>query len=246
MEESRDYFWAAPLIAGILTFISIFTPAFYASQLTVQEYYWMWGLAYILISGYNPTTLFILSEQPIAYTLPIFLTGFIPFIMILLGSLSLLFKAYTVRKGRLSAKDSANSWIAIGIIMIIGTIIYIIGIDITMMNYVEYQLLQIIPPPIILPNFWDVYSPSFAIIAPFIGAAICIIGAIASKASKPREVILPEKKEFMKYEKIVISSGETETFKFCSNCGYQIYRQEQRFCTNCGFELKGIPMTQYP
>ncbi|MFW9882398.1 MAG: zinc ribbon domain-containing protein [Candidatus Thorarchaeota archaeon] len=246
MEERKEYFWAAPLIAGILTFISVFTPAFSGNVYPVQEYYWMWGLAYVSVTGYYSRTLFIPFEQPSTYTIPIFLSGIIPFIVILIGSLALLAMSYRVKRGRINAKNSANSWIAIGITMIIGTIIYIISIDITMMNYVEYQLLQIYPPPIILPNFWEVYNPNFAIIAPFIGAAICIIGAIASKVSKPREVIFPEKRDFFKPEKVVISADLTKSFRFCPNCGHQIIKEEQRFCTNCGFELKSTPMKQYP
>jgi len=193
MEDVRDYIWVAPLIAGILTLISFFTPAFYASQMGISEYNWMWGLSHVSISGYGSRTFFIPLEEPMQYTLPIFLTGIFTAIFILIGSIGFIAMANSIRKGIKKAKDSANAWIGMGILMIVGAIIYIIGIDITMMNYAEYQYLLLYPPPAILPPFWSVYNPGFAIIAPFLGAGISIVAGIASKIMKPREVILPMK-----------------------------------------------------
>jgi predicted RNA-binding Zn-ribbon protein involved in translation (DUF1610 family) len=252
MGNARDYIWVAPLIAGILTLISFFTPAVYGMGYGIQEYDWMWGLSYVSITGYGSRTFFIPLEQPTNYTLPIFLSGIFPAIIILFGAIIFIFTANKVRIGRKTAKDCANTWIGMGIMMIIGTIIYIIGIDITMMNLAEYQYLQIFPPPALLPNFWSVYSPGFATIAPFIGAALSIIGGIASKTIKPREVILPMKKELMAPKREIgvtgdeISKSTLTSFKFCPNCGHKIISQEHRFCTNCGFELRGIPMTPLP
>ncbi|MFX1304917.1 MAG: zinc ribbon domain-containing protein [Promethearchaeota archaeon] len=249
MGAPRDYIWVTPLIAGILTLISFFTPAVYGTGYGIQEYFWMWGLHYSS-SLYGSSTIFIPLEQPTNYMIPIFLSGIFTAIIILFGAIRFIFMANKVRVGRKSIKDCANTWIGMGIMMIIVTIIYIIAIDISVMNYVEYEWLLIYGPPVILPNFWSVYSPGFATIAPFIGAALSIIGGIASKTIKPREVILPMKKEFLKPEisqpseiaKDIVSS----TFKFCPECGHKIISQDQRFCTNCGFELKGIPMTQIP
>jgi hypothetical protein len=233
MKEARNYLWVAPLIAGILTLISFFTPAVYANLYGIQENYWMWGLASVNVTGYGSQTFLIPLEQPTAYTVPMFLTGFFPAIVIFISSILFIYMANAVRNGRKTAKDLANVWIGMGITIIIGTIIYIIGIDITMINYIEYMLGY----PISM-SIWDYYSPGFAVIAPFIAAALSIIGGIASKTLKTREVILSMKKEFpMAPEKVFNQPSEEITFKFCPNCGYKIVNPNNKFCTNCGFEI---------
>jgi hypothetical protein len=125
-----------------------------------------------------------------------------------------------------------------GLLLIMASIIYIIAIDITMMNYAKYQIEEIygyVPPG--MPDFWDVYEPSFAIIGPFIGAGLSIIGSIASKSIQRREVdiLVRESKEPI----IKTPIGEiSRRIKFCSECGNQLLYEGGQFCSHCGKEIK--------
>jgi hypothetical protein len=239
IKEPKDYIWALPLIGGILTLISLLTPAFYIDQMGIEEYYWLWGLFHVSITGYDSRTAFIATEDPSRYTMPIFLSGLIPAIMIFISSIMLIVSSNSVRKGRTELKNHENGWIAMGLLMIVASIIYIIAIDITMINYAKYQFEEIYgyPPPS-LPDLWDVYDPSFAIIAPFIGAGLSMIGSIASKAIQRREVdiYVPEKK-IGPITKTPI--GETSRrIKFCSECGHQLLYEGGQFCSHCGKAIK--------
>lgn len=238
IKDLRQYIWTLPFIGAILILISIFTPSVYVDQYPIEEYYWMWGLYYASISGYGSRTLFLAAEGPTNYTMPIFITGLIPLLLIFLASIALLLSANAVRTGRSDSKNRENLWIVMGIAMIVVPIIYIIGIDITMMRYVEYQLEQIYGyVPTGLPDFWDVYDPGFAVIAPFVGAALSIGGSIASKMIKPRELPI-----FVKQKQGIITKtpiGQiSRTINFCSECGHQLLYSGNRFCSHCGNEIK--------
>ena len=233
IKEPRDYIWALPIIGGVLILISFFTPAFYANLAGIEEYYWMWGLWYGSATGYGSDTLFIATEEPSQYMMPIFLSGIIPAVLILIGSIMLIASSNAVRTGRRDIKNVGNGWIGMGIMIIVASIIYIIGIDITMMNYIEYAIGPI-PPGF---DIWDVYDPGFAIIAPFIGAGLSIAGSIASKTIKPREepIFIREQKGPIIKKPI----GEiSHKINFCSECGHQLLHEGHRFCSHCGNELK--------
>jgi hypothetical protein len=205
----------------------------------IEEYAWMWGLLYTSVPGYGSRTVFIANEQPRNFTMPIFLTGIIPFLIILVGSIALLISANAVRTGRSEIKHRENLWIIMGITMIITTIIYIIGIDITVTNFVEYQLEELYGyVPEGLADFWDSYDAGFATIAPFLGAALSIGGSIASKKIQPREIpIYIREKPGGMITKTPI--GQTSRkINFCPECGHQILYDGSRFCSFCGKELK--------
>jgi hypothetical protein len=142
-----------------------------------------------------------------------------------------------VRTGRRDIKNAENGWIGMGLMMIVASIIYIIGTDITWMNFVEYvyeQALGYVPP---LRNFWDVFDPGFAVIAPFIGAGLSLAGSIASKTIKPRRepIFVGEKKGMITKKPI----GEiSHQINFCSECGHQLLYKGTKFCSNCGNEIK--------
>ena len=234
IKELREYIWALPLIGGILILISIFTPAYSANMYPVEEYYWMCGLNYVSVSGYGSQSLFIAAEEPTRYTMPIFLSGLIPLITILICSVALAISANSVRTGRTLSKHRENLWIVMGITLIIAPIIFIIAIDYTIMAYLEYQLGPI-PPSL---DFWDVYDPGFAVIAPFIGAVLSIAGSIASKKMQPREVpILARQTQGGIITKTPI--GEiSHKIKFCSECGHQLLYEGAKFCPHCGEAIK--------
>ncbi|MFX0082379.1 MAG: zinc ribbon domain-containing protein [Candidatus Hodarchaeota archaeon] len=233
IREPRDYIWVLPLIGGVLILISFFTPALYADQMGIEEYYWMWGLWYGSAAGYGSDTLFIATEEPSKYMMPIFYSGLIPAVLILIGSIILIASSNAVRTGRRDIKNAENGWIGMGIMMIVASIIYIIAIDITVMNYVEYAY-GTLPPGL---DLWDVYEPGFAVIAPFIGAVLSISGSIASKTIKPRRepIFVGEKKEIITKKPIGEVSHE---INFCSECGHQLLYKGSKFCSNCGSEIK--------
>ncbi|MFX1346617.1 MAG: zinc ribbon domain-containing protein [Promethearchaeota archaeon] len=232
IKEPREYIWVLPLIGGVLILISFFTPAFYANLLGNEEYYWMWGLWY----GSTPTdskTIFMATEEPARYMMPIFLSGIIPAVLILIGSIFIIASSMLVKTGRIDIRSVENGWIGMGIMMIVASIIYIIAIDITLLNYLEFQI-GALPPGF---SIWDLYDPGFAIIAPFIGAGFSIIGSIASKAIKSREVpiFVGERKGPITKTPIGESSHR---IKFCSECGHQILYDEGKFCSHCGEPIK--------
>jgi len=238
IKDPKDYIWILPIIGGVLILISFFTPAYYADQIVIEGYYWMWGLYYVSSVGYGSDTLFIATEEPSRYTMPIFFSGLIPAVMILICSIMLIASSNAVRTGRRDIKNVENGWIGMGFMMIVASIIYIIAIDITMMNFVEYQFEQAYGyVPTGMPDLWDVYDPGFAIIAPFIGAGLSIDGSIASKTIKPRElpIFVGEKKGIITKKPI----GEiSHQINFCSECGHQLLYSGTKFCSHCGNELK--------
>jgi uncharacterized paraquat-inducible protein A len=214
--------------------ISIFTPAYSATLYPVEEYYWMWGLSYTSVAGYDSRTVFIAAEEPSQYLMPVFLVGFIPFLLILICSLVLVISGNGVRTGRSDIEHRENLWIIMGIIMIVAPIIFIIGIDITTLNYIEYMIGPI-PPGY---NFWSVYDPGFAVIAPFIGAVLSIAGSIASKKIQPREVpIFARQTQGGIITKTPIGQI-SHKIKFCSECGHQLLYDGASFCPHCGKAIK--------
>jgi len=80
-----------------------------------------------------------------------------------------------------------NPWLPLSILVIIGTIIWMAGMEILSLSYS-------------IPfSFWGQVNPGFGVIGMFLGASLSIIGYGVSKMSsrQPREVIIPMKKQFM-------------------------------------------------
>jgi len=230
IKDPNDYIWILPIIGGVLILISFFTPAFYADQIVIEEYYWMWGLLYGSEIGYGSDTIFIVTEEPSQYWMPIFFSGLIPAVIILIVSIMLIASSNAVRTGRRDIKNVENGWIGMGFMMIVASIIYIILIDITGTNLLEYRYVN-------PRDFWDIYDPGFAVIAPFLGSGLSIIGSIASKTIKPREqpIFVGERKGIITKKPI----GEIlHQINFCSECGHQLLYGRSKFCSHCGNELR--------
>lgn len=102
------YLWILGLTGGILTLISFLTPAFYVDLSSVKEYFWMWGLHYGYISGYGSNFVFIPTQQPFSYMIPIFLSGIIPAMIILLSSIKIIVITNSIRMGREELKTAEN------------------------------------------------------------------------------------------------------------------------------------------
>ncbi|UCC19316.1 MAG: zinc ribbon domain-containing protein [Promethearchaeota archaeon] len=233
MGDIRNYSWAFPIGGGFLAIIALLTPSAYYSDYYQTFNFWMWGLVSYQIYDYYYGSQNIVMFTDVPQTLSLCIICSILIIICIIGILSS-GSSYR-RKMRSNISDKAK-WLAPSILLIIGAIIWMVGMEIISLTT---------PYP---TSFWSTINPGFGVIGMFLGGAVSIIGYGISrmKPQETREIILPMKKEFIKTGEVAISADLTKSFRFCPNCGHQIYKQEQRFCTNCGFEFNGIPMTQYP
>ena len=239
-KDPREYIWALPILGGVIGIISLFTPAHHAYDFGISTNVWMWGLYNRSAPDYSEIgfiyTVYARTDVfPLQYTLSLFLSGLIPAILILISSITLIASSNAVRTGKRDIKKVVNVWIGMGIMMIIASTIYIIAIDIAWMNLWEHVYGPSYPT---YPTFWDTFDPGFAVIAPFLGASFSIVGSIASKTMKPRELpIFSIQKQGRIKTKIPI--GEiSRKIKFCLECGHQLLYDGARFCQNCGKSIK--------
>jgi len=74
------------------------------------------------------------------------------------------------------------------------------------------------------------------LIAPFIGAALAIIGAIAIRTIEPREdvILVEEKRDFVIKKPIEPINSQV---RYCPECGQKLLYKESKFCINCGFKF---------
>jgi len=221
MGDIRDYAWAFPIVGGTLALIALLTPAAYINIAGNSMYVWMWGLISVQSYGYGSATQF--TEDPGELIISIICS-----LLVLISTIAIISKGNSIR----TYPKSNKSWVAPSILLIIGTIAYMVGMEIN--SRVFYGI-----------SLWTFISPGFGVIGMFLGGALSLIGYGVSKISpkEPREVIIPMKKEFMRSENGISQPSEAPDFKFCPNCGYNIMSKEQRFCTNCGFEFRGVPIT---
>lgn len=219
MTDIRDYTWAFPIVGGVLALIALLTPAAYIGIPGNSMSVWMWGLISIQSYGYGSVTNF--TQDPGELIISITCS-----LIVLISTIVILSKGVSIR----TYPGSGKSWVAPSILLIIGTIGWMVGMEIN--TQVFYGI-----------SLWAYISPSFGVIGMFLGGAVSLIGYGVSKMSpkETREVIIPMKKEFVRPENGISQPSEVGVFKFCPECGYKIMSKEQRFCTNCGFELKGVP-----
>ena len=219
MGDIRDYTWAFPIVGGALALIALLTPAAYISIAGDSIYVWMWGLISIQSYGYGSATQF--TEDPGELIISIICS-----LLVLISTIVIISKGNSIR----TYPKLSKSWVAPSILLIIGTIVWMVGMEIN--SIVFYGI-----------SLWALINPGFGVIGMFLGGALSLIGYGVSKISpkEAREVIIPMKKEFMRSENGISQPSEASVFKFCPNCGYKIIKVDNRFCTNCGFELKGLP-----
>jgi len=235
VKDIKKYIWNSILIGGILTLLSFFTPAFYVNLYQVEEYFWMWGLHYGDITGYGSAFAFIPLEEPSRYMIPIFLAGLFPALLLLLSSIMLIVIAIGIRNGKRDLKYYGNRSIGWGITLILASVIFIVSISITMNSFIEYLFYEYLDGFTL--DIWDVYNPGFAVIGPFIGAIIAIIGGIAIKTIKPREKPI-RIQELKKFIATMPEENKIVSFKYCPECGQELFHKEGKFCSSCGYELK--------
>ncbi|MFX0040577.1 MAG: zinc ribbon domain-containing protein [Promethearchaeota archaeon] len=232
MSQVRNYIWIVPFIGSILIAISLFTPAvvFPGTPFTFLHYM---NCFYLAVGGGFPSINYLLIPS-------LMIVGIISTILIVILTI-ILFVSSLRHRG----KEIPGSWIALGILFIGGSIFYIAGSE---LGYFIYRMIHFSPPD----SFWAGGIPSFAVIAPFIGGGLSILGFIIGKsASKLEEVeIKPISKEEFPVVKEEPQIGEViqplvsepveelHAVNFCPVCGEKIPDTEAKFCPGCGYNLK--------
>ncbi|MFX0144169.1 MAG: zinc-ribbon domain-containing protein [Candidatus Hodarchaeota archaeon] len=218
MADVRDYNWAFPLAGGIIALIAFLTPAAYFITYSGSMYIWMWGLFSVNAYGYGSLTAF--TQDPGE----IFVSA-VCSLMVIISIIVIIAKGYSAKKYR-----GESTWLAPSILLMIGTIAWIAGMEINGRLFYDFSL-------------WLAVDPGFGVIGMFLGGILSIVGHGVSKM-KPREAILPMKEQFMSptisHPDTSVAVLGTSSFKFCPDCGEKIVQANQKFCVNCGFELKGV------
>ncbi|NVM37751.1 MAG: zinc ribbon domain-containing protein [Candidatus Lokiarchaeota archaeon] len=223
MSKVRDFVWLLPFIGSILAAISLFTPAAVNFTVMGQVFRYMDGFYIVFGPMFGPTFGFI--DIPV-----LIIIGIICTILISICTIILFISSLTHRK-----KDTPGSWLALGIILMGGTIYYIAG---TEMGYMMYLVIRGSPPE----SFWGIFVPSFAVIAPFITSGLSIVAFIIGKSTGKEEVeIKPISKEEIRVSEPItqpIPIEDTQAVKFCPACGEKIPHAQAQFCPSCGYDLK--------
>ena len=230
MTETRRYIWLFPFIGSILTAIGLFTPAALLPVGGLTELFWMYGF-FLVVGGGYPDPGFITH-------IPGLMVLGISCMVVLVVCTIIMFISSLTHRG----EDAPGSWLALSILLIGGTIFFIGGAE------VAFRIYGFINFDIVDLSFWQHRTPGFAVIAPFIGGGLAIIGYIVSKATRDGEVEItpiskdaaPESKETPPLEKEISPpvTPSAEAIHFCPECGQKISSSDDKFCLSCGFEFK--------
>jgi hypothetical protein len=231
MDEVRKYIWILPFIGSILIAISLFTPAVVFPG-TPTALHFM-NCAYLLVGGGYPIFQYMLIPS-------LMIVGISCTILLVVCTLIMFISSLTHRN-----KETPGSWIALGILLIGGTIFYIAG---TELGYFIYSIIHTGFPS----SFWQGGIPSFAVIGPFIGGGLSILGFIIGRSAGKEEDVeikpiskeeLPKVKEEPEITEEIAPTisepiEEPHAVNFCPVCGEKIPDPEAKFCPGCGYNLK--------
>jgi hypothetical protein len=236
MSEVRRYIWILPFIGSIITAISLFTPTFVFPGMPVPGnaiIRYMNGF-YLIVGGGSPVPYFIGIPS-------LMIVGIGSTILLVICTIILFISSLTHRN-----KEIPGSWIALGILLIGGTIFYLAGIQ---LGYFIYHIINYGTPA----SFWAGGVPSFAVIGPFIGGALSILGYIIGKTvrageeeveikpiSKEEPPVVKEEPQISEEVTPPVSEPieEPQAVNFCPVCGEKIPDAEAKFCPGCGYNLK--------
>ena len=231
---AKNFAWIFSLIGGALSMFSLFFPASYdissSMGTTFNDNYFMWGLRLVTWNG-ESDTVWIYEMKPEPWGAILGVCGLISTLLILISGLVLFITALTSRKSGYN-----GAWIAMGILLIVGTLFYIISyanVYGAMMGneYDEWG-----------KSWWDNYAPGFPVIAAFIGGGLAITGFIVGRVLGKGEVAIrpvsaavppPVPAPTPAPTPVEVSEG----LRFCPDCGQKV-TAESRYCINCGFDLK--------
>lgn len=221
MGDVRNWVWIFPLIGSILTAISIFTPAaaLYIGG-TLVEYNWIHGFYVNPDGAMGANTGFV--DIP-----GVLIPGIISAGIIAVCTLIMFITALTHRR-----EDTPGSWLVLGILLIIGALIFIIGAEIGLAidREIEYGISGV--------SFWENRTPGFAVIAPFIASGLAILAFILGRSLGKGEVAIRPVSAAVPPPTPAATPVEAPGgFSFCPECGQKITAESQ-FCTNCGYELR--------
>jgi hypothetical protein len=230
MFKERKYFWIAPLLGGMLSLISLLTPATYLTIYNQEIYIWMWGLgSFNYFEPFDPTG----GEFRIEFIRNKFLlsSSIICSFLVLFCAIVLLILANLYRIGKREFNEVKKSWYCLSVLLIITTAIWMIIYEVV--NFVETS-----------ESWWDVMDPGFGVIGIFFGAMISIIGtAIANYLIRRKQGIkIPsiKKQQYMippSADQGSYKTRQISTPKFCPMCGNKVMIRDSKFCLECGFEF---------
>ncbi|MFX1453700.1 MAG: zinc ribbon domain-containing protein [Promethearchaeota archaeon] len=223
MKDFKDYTYLFPKIGSIISLIAFLTPAAYFTSIGSYMYSWMWGLLSTRISGYSSYFGFTLDQTELIISL---ISSIIVIIsMFFLYSAGNSYKKYGYYK----------SWLSSSIMLIIGTIIWMVALEIYSTTFSI--------------SFWTYVNPGFGVIGIFLGGVISIIGHFIAKSPEARKKLYSTKdqKATIPYKQpnyIGTYEGKTTSYSpnFCPECGMKILKPDQKFCTNCGQPIESLSL----
>ncbi|MFX0023914.1 MAG: zinc-ribbon domain-containing protein [Candidatus Hermodarchaeota archaeon] len=235
MSEVRKHIWIMPFIGSIITAISLFTPTFLYPGTPVP--------GNMIIRFMNGFYLIVGGGIPVPYFVGIpslMIVGIVSTILLVVCTIILFISPLTHRN-----KETPGSWIVLGILLIGGTIFFIAG---TELGYFIYHIINYGTPA----SFFQGAIPSFAVIGPFIGGGLSIIGFIIGKTaggkeeveikpiSKEQPPVVKEEPQIPEEVVPLVSESveEPHMVNFCAVCGEKIPDAEAKFCPGCGYNLK--------
>jgi hypothetical protein len=216
--RKKDYSWVLPLIGGILTIIGILLPTAYFTYSGTSWTWWVWNLTVMSVSGYGSESVFI-SE--IDFIIPSMITS----ITISLSAINLLILSYRTKEAGLNKRDFLL-WSLLSSGATIGVMIYYINaMQLAFFDGVTIEG-EIFPAGY---SFWQVFSPGFGVILPFISSILAGIGVgVFLYSLKQNERMIEH------YTPVSIPIGN---LNYCPQCGFKLIKPDLNFCTNCGFKL---------
>jgi len=229
MTDVKKYIWVFPLIGGIITLISLVTPAVSVNLMgMITASLWFWDLYTWNFTMLSSGTEFVM--EPL-----VLIPSLISTCLLTIGGILLLVTAMRLKRRNLEQVNIETPSILGGVVILIAEIVWLSMVP-TFFPLAKYY--GSYPG-----SFWSLYGLSFhtvgfGIIGGFFSTVIAFGGAGAAHYySKEREVKFPEKKEIAPPTKEPTAS-ETPEQKFCTECGAEIEDPDIKFCGKCGFELK--------
>lgn len=176
MSTINDIIWFFPLFGGIITILSLLTPAAVSAEKS-GNLIWMWGLIM------NSSISFL--ENIVALIVSISCS-----LLILIVAVMLVFTAIKFNKGLNQNLEHEKIWLPMGILIAVLAIIWMISMNLLFSKTIATISINESELEISAKTyrFWDYYFPGFGIIGIFIGAMLPIIGSFL-KMTFRREMV---------------------------------------------------------
>ncbi|MFW9826489.1 MAG: zinc ribbon domain-containing protein [Candidatus Thorarchaeota archaeon] len=240
MAEAKNYIWLFPIIAGVLAFVTILTPAGTMNLLGMfTGNLWLWSF-YIYDYMSLATGAEFLTDPLVM------IPSLITTVLIAVSGVFLIVVGALLKKNK-DLRKIVRPSILLGVLCILSEIIWLVIVP---LNFPLEEYLGPAPPGYTY-TFWSMsymgigvtlHNAGFGIIGGFLTAILAISGAgVAYYYSKEREPKVRDKIETKISEEKIIPR-EVAKPKFCPECGVQIDDPSVEFCGNCGYQFEGISM----